>query len=415
MTLVAGRAEQDLRQLSYNDGWHSLRSFQFAGIIKLGWWRCKNRLWYPTLRTVCFPFVFLASLYLALIGGSAAAQSEAGQGGAQRAETMRHYGLDPNSSLESRVRDTSPAVLKMFQDAGVAAPTPHALTNAERAKLVEAFAALPPLHKQILAAHLRSVNFLDGMPNTALTATVNPNEPYRLCDITIRASILRQNASEWLTEKEHTCFSTAGSPLSVSIEAGKRDALVYVLLHEATHIVDMCLRLTLGQQTDKQPAPGESPPGFSDGVWSELALPAPQYRDPLRDRVRFYFGKDRLPVDQARAVYEYLRRTPFVSLYGATNSGDDLAEYAAIFHWTSVLKQPFRIVIRKQNRVVFAYEPMKSDLVCSRASHMKRFYEKERRNGESGGGRGLAGPEVICAPAVCTAKAMVSDARRARS
>jgi hypothetical protein len=45
---------------------------------------------------------------------------------------------------------------------------------------------------------------------------------------------------------------------------------------------------------------------------------------------------------------------------------------------TEVLGQPYRIVIRKEGNDVFAYEPMKSDLVRGRLGQMKRFYEGGR-------------------------------------
>jgi hypothetical protein len=96
---------------------------------------------------------------------------------AQRTDTLRNYELDPASPLESRVRKIPAAVLKMFTDAGQATPTAHDLTAMERRKLSAALAALPPLHRRILGERLRSVSFLDGMPNTALTSTVSPDEP----------------------------------------------------------------------------------------------------------------------------------------------------------------------------------------------------------------------------------------------
>jgi hypothetical protein len=49
---------------------------------------------------------------------------------------------------------------------------------------------------------------------------------------------------EWLTWKKRTCLEAAGSTLSVNVEAGKFDAIVYVLLHEATHVIDFCLGIT---------------------------------------------------------------------------------------------------------------------------------------------------------------------------
>ncbi len=229
---------------------------------------------------------------------------------------------------------------------------------------------LPPVHRRVLSAHLRELSFLDGMPNTALTSTVNPREPFRLLDITVNAAILRQNVSQWLTQKEQTCYDVTGSPLRVYVDAGtKVDALVYVLLHEATHVVDAAGQITpavIGKRT---------PSTFTAGVWNELALPVAAYRDPLRAHVRFFTnGDDTIPVDRAADVYRYLSRTPFVSLYGARNWLDDLAEYVTVYHLTEVLKQPYRITVRNKDKEVFAYEPMKSALVRGRIAQMKQFY-----------------------------------------
>jgi hypothetical protein len=69
-----------------------------------------------------------------------------------------------------------------------------------------------------------------------------------------------------------------------------------------------------------------------------------------------------------------------VSLYGSSNWYDDLAEYVTLYHLTEVLKQPYRVVIRKEGEEVFVYEPMKSDIVRGRFGQMKRFYEDERRD-----------------------------------
>jgi hypothetical protein len=321
------------------------------------------------------PLLLVAGLLLSRFGEAAQGQASDGPPVAQQAETLRLNRLDPASPLESRVLETPASVLEMFAEEGRPTPTAHDLTEEEKHKLAAAFAVLPPLHRRILRERLQSVSFLDGMPNTALTSPVNPDDPYRLFHITIRAAILRQNASEWLTEKERSIFNATGSPLSVSIEAGKRDAIVYVLLHEATHIVDFCLGMTT-LPVGKQGA-GDPPPGaFSKGIWTDRTTPAPPYRDPLRERVRFRPGGEILPIDQAEAVYRSLRRTPFVSLYAGSNWYDDLAEYLAVYHWTQVLKQPFRIAIRENGKIIFVYEPMKSAVVRERIGQIKPFYSQ---------------------------------------
>jgi hypothetical protein len=321
------------------------------------------------LARVRWAILISCSLLLPVMTG---AEPKAQLANAQRAEALGKYRFDPSAAFEARIGETPAAILKQFKDAG-AEPTAHILTAVERQKVSKAFTALPLLSHRILRERLRSISFLDGMPNTALTSTVNPDEPYKLFDLTIRAGILNQDVSEFLTQKERTCFKTANSSVSVYIQGGKLDAIVYVLLHEATHIVDGSLHITpemrLGDRVDQSSA---TP--FTKDVWSGLTTHAPQYRNTLFENVRFYAGGGVLSIDQAVAVYKALSRTPFVSLYGSSNWHDDLAEVVAWYHLTEKLKQPYRIGIRKRGQVIFVYEPMKSQLVRSRFDQMKRFY-----------------------------------------
>jgi len=293
------------------------------------------------------------------------------------AEISRRHGLDPKIALESRVASTPASVLALFRETERPAPQAHALTAAERLQLSTAIQSLPPVHRRVLGERLRVLSFLDGMPNTALTSTVNPKDSFRLFDITVNARILHENVSEWLTKKERTCFEAKGSALCVYVDAGtKVDALVYVLLHEATHIVDSCERITPPlADAGKAPRAANRPAtAFTEGIWNDVALPVALYRDPLRERVLFYVECAPMPTDRAPDLYEYLRRTPFASLYGGRNWLDDLAEYVSVYHLTEVLKQPYRIVVRRGDAEIFAYEPMKSEVVRRRIGQMKRYY-----------------------------------------
>src|SRR5437763_1358577 len=96
------------------------------------------------------PSLFMAFLLLSVLGTSAPGVGNEDPPAAQRAEVARRYGLDPASSLESRVRATPAAVLKMFEEDAAARPTSHALTKEERRKVSAAFALLPPFHQQVL-------------------------------------------------------------------------------------------------------------------------------------------------------------------------------------------------------------------------------------------------------------------------
>lgn len=279
--------------------------------------------------------------------------------------------IDPASPLDSRVGEADPSVLKMFADAGMPAPSAHVLTAAERKSLARAFTTLPPVHQRVLRERLRRISFLDGMPNTALTSMVDPEAATPVYDLTIRAGVLHESASEFLTNKERTCFDFGGSTRTVVIEAGALEAIVYVLLHEATHMVDGALGLT--------PLAGRKPTADSHlltaGVWTDRLTPASAYANPLLDGLVYRRGGRPIPVADAHKVYGALQRTPFVSLYASSNWHDDVAELVAWHHLTNRMGQPYRIVVRERDQEVLVYEPMASPLVQNRLRLLTPMYD----------------------------------------
>jgi hypothetical protein len=279
--------------------------------------------------------------------------------------------IDPASPMESRVGQADPSVLKMFADAGMPAPTAHVLTDAERKSLAWAFTTLPPVHQRVLRDRLRRISFLDGMPNTALTSIVDPDAVTPAYDLTIRAGVLHESVSEFLTNKERTCFDFNGSPRTVVVEAGPLEAIVYVLLHEATHMVDGALGLT--------PVEGRNPAAdavlLTAGVWTDRLTVASAYANPLLDGLVYRRGGRPIPVSDAHKVYGALQRTPFASLYASSNWHDDVAELVAWYHLTSRMGQPYRIVVRERDQEVLVYEPMASPRVQRRLRLLAPMYD----------------------------------------
>lgn len=250
-------------------------------------------------------------------------------------------------------------------------PVTHPLTPAEKAKVANAFAQLPPLHQRILKHHLHSISFLDNMPNTALTSPVDTSGATKTFNITFRASLLNESISQWATWKENTCFQQeADSGYSVRVEGGNRDAILYVLLHEATHIVDAVRNITPHPAQASAVVP---PTPFTRDIWRLMNRPAAPYLDSLLEQTRFRSGKP-LPIRLAPAVYARLAKTPFASLYAMAAWSEDIAELLTIYHLTSTMKQPFTIVVTKNEVELARFEPMKQVLVRQRLHHLTTFY-----------------------------------------
>lgn len=281
------------------------------------------------------------------------------------------YAQVPNSDLAKRVLTAPESVFNMFQEAEMN-PINHELTAVERGKVEKAFAILPPLYQKILKGHLHSISFMDNMPNTALTSPVESSDSMQLFNITFRAGILNETISEWATQKENSCYDRSANPdFEISIEAGTLDALQYVLLHEATHVLDAVLNVT--------PHPEErgalvEPTPYTKGIWHKMNLPTEPFIDSLLEKTRFRSGKT-VPIALAPEIYKALSKTPFASLYGMASWFEDLAELVTIYHLTHKMNQPFRIVVRKDNLELSKFEPMKNKGVQKRLRQLGFFYK----------------------------------------
>src|SRR5215469_1407593 len=186
------------------------------------------------------------------------------------------------------------------------------------------------------------------------------------CTVSLFAGALHETVSELVTRKERTLFESAGSDLSVTVEGGTLSAIVYVLLHEATHIVDF----TVGAAPT--PAhPGGKHPLVSE-IWQDDRTPTNEYRLPVLMSI-FWRTRQAMPIAQAAELYEALSHTPFISVYSSCDSHDDLAELVAWTELTGRLHQPYRIVISNGANIVRVFEPAQSNLVRARQKFLSEL------------------------------------------
>jgi hypothetical protein len=276
----------------------------------------------------------------------------------------RGQGFGPESPLSSRVEKAPESVLAAFREAGMS-PKEHVVTPEEMAAVTAAFNQMPPLHQRILTEHLEGISFLDDMPNTALTSTVLSSDSVRRYHITFRTAVLHQTISQWITEKEKTCFSLDDTSIHVTIQAGNEPAIVYILLHETTHVVDGSLALFDGLGSNFKR-------NFTAGVWTSHTTMLSH--DSLLLTNHFRRGGRVHPISEACGLYGALAKTPLVSLYSTSSWNEDLAECLTVYHLTEVLGQPFKILVTKAGHPIMAYEPVKNKKVWRRMQFLSFFY-----------------------------------------
>ena len=188
--------------------------------------------------------------------------------GAAAQEPVRGGETDVAALME-RVGAPSPGAVAEFKSAGMEEVRAHALTAAERAKVESVLASLPELNRRVLEKRLHSLAFVDGIPGegTGLTSPFGKTGRY---DITLRASILEEPLTTFLTTKEQRVFREDGSGTAVTVAGTGTDAVTYVLLHESTHVTDFVCGIT------KQPQSG-----FGAGVWASQKAMVPGLADSM--------------------------------------------------------------------------------------------------------------------------------------
>lgn len=162
----------------------------------------------------------------------------------QQGDTPAVPNLSRQESLEDRVSSAPESVLKRFSNKLNVNVSVHTVTPAERIILVNALAQLTPFQRRVLQNRLHAIYLMDGLPGNALTFPDGGPTADPMNSIAVRAGALHETVSELVTRKERTLFDSAGSELSVTVDGGTLNAMVYVLLHEATHIVDFAVRAT---------------------------------------------------------------------------------------------------------------------------------------------------------------------------
>ena len=307
-------------------------------------------------------FVLACCVLLSFPGSESAQKQEGWHQADQTSSATPSPTFDPSTPLGSRITLPPDFVRQRYRDLPKPSPTFHELTEAEHSKVENVLKELPAFTRQVFAQHVRSISFVDG-PFGNGTTTMEPGSTGPVFDIVLRAGLLNESVSTFLTRKEQGYYTAAGSGLTLSIEAGTLPALLYVLLHESVHVLDISNRA--GRGGPPQLYAGSPSDQLVRGIWESAIDKVPAYRSQLFKLSWFGAGKPE-SIEAAEPTYRFLASTPFVSLYGSSNWYDDAAELVTCYYLTQKLQQPYRIVLSRGTETLYSLSPMDGALVRAR-------------------------------------------------
>ncbi|MBL26919.1 MAG: hypothetical protein CMM50_05125 [Rhodospirillaceae bacterium] len=301
------------------------------------------------------PLLLLPAL-LTILAGPAGASSESA---VTNFAFWNDYPLD--RPLEERVYAAPPELIAYLVADNIKGgyderPCAAAPDDAFLADMRGAIAELPTAVKRLVGRRLVGVFPVDDLGSTAYAELIRDAGGKAVAAfLALDVGVIDTPANTWATWRANTPFlprNRWGVRVTIETEADdtRRNAMQYIMMHEFGHVAAV--------GTDIHP-PWDRP--FTDGpeaLCARYAFPClswtvdgeGHYRSlfeesfPLRAEVRFYKGPaERLPIEDAPAIYADLDETNFVSLYGATTPYEDFAETLVSYVHTQMLKRPYRV------------------------------------------------------------------------
>jgi hypothetical protein len=297
------------------------------------------------------------------------------------AHNFSSYEFSSEIPLISRVQQVPDFVMAYLKEMDqIESYMPYQPTAEEMSMIEEYLSLLPPLHKEVLRSRLLGIYFVENLLGSGLGdfALDEDNELYTF--LVLNPETMRNDISTWMTFRENTCFVQNDAAFRVEVDCGTEyTGLLYILLHEATHVVDYTMRYTpYVEKWMTEIQVGETPQttAFTDGIWADYSTPAQDADFTLRKDITFYglYDGPKINISDAQTVYEQWASSRFMSLYGCMSWAEDFAEYVTWYHYSNKLGQPYSIRLLRNDEVLYEISPVEFNGVRSRESSIQSLY-----------------------------------------
>ncbi len=265
-----------------------------------------------------------------------------------------------DKSIRDRIRPATPEILEYIEGVnrldGFAVSTSPMEINAEtKRKIAGELEKLPPKVLELIKKRVIGIFTVQNLGGSALTGCAYGKNGSEFGFIILDMNMLNKPANEWITLKENTVFAPeTGWKLDIKIENDetntKESAVVYIFLHELGHIVhDVYKVLPPLAQESKDFSDFE----FSGDVWLNELQPRREISFVYQEILAFYGRNPPFSVQIAPEIYRSLEKTPWATLYGATNANDDFAEFFVSYVHGELQNKPYRITVKRNEAIAY--------------------------------------------------------------
>jgi len=288
------------------------------------------------------------------------------------------YKFDPNSTIDSRIQVITDSTLKLLMEFDQRNDyQPYMPTISEMKMFTEYYKIIPSVNRKIMQTSLVRIYFIKNFLGAGMADYVLSEDRKVYAILYINPQVFTTGISEWITYRENSMFIKSDD-IHLNINCGKKyTALMYIMLHETSHIVDYVQPRTPFVEPDFariQGLSGDMTP-FVKEVWDSYNVIDKKMGITENNELHPYgIYPASLDASKISLVYEKLSHTPIISANSARNWAEDFADMITFYHLTQKLKQPFRITISEKGKADIVYEPMKLSQPPARLSVIYGMY-----------------------------------------
>ncbi len=291
---------------------------------------------------------------------------------------ITNYRFDSASTLESRIQIIPESALKLLMQFDKRNDYQSYMpTDNELKMFMEYCEIIPPVNRQVMLSSLVRIYFVKNFIGAGMVDFVLSEDRKVYTILYINPSVLTTGMSEWITNRENSIFRKS-LDVQVKVNCGnKYTALMYLLLHETSHIVDYVDTRTPFVEphfAKAQGLSGDMTPFVKD-IWESYDVMNSKTGITESKNIHAYgLYPAAIDASQISSLYEKLSQTPVNSAYSAKNWAEDFADTITFYHLTQKLNQPFTITISEIGKTDIVYQPMIREQPPDRLKIIKDMY-----------------------------------------
>ena len=177
------------------------------------------------------------------------------------------------------VTATPPFIINYLTDMDEINYQDYPLSPAERELVGKILNELPESYQKIISERVLGIYFIKDLWGSGLTYFAIDKNGKVYSYMVINPKLLSMDLEEWLNWKEVTCFQNGSGPFSIKIKADTNlPAILGILLHETTHVVDYVERKTpfvekFWEDYFREKSQNLASTPFTAGVWQNYRQP----------------------------------------------------------------------------------------------------------------------------------------------